>query len=136
MQKNMTYSEKLKHPKWQKKRLEILQRDEFACRECGNDKNTLHVHHGHYENGLAPWEYDDWTLKTLCKDCHEDTQATLEEIHAYLGCLPLHPHLNKLIPITSQLCILKAEDFDFLNKTIDQMVGKRMDELHENRNDK
>ena len=43
-----TYQEKLKHPKWQKKRLEILQRDEFKCVHCLDGESTLHVHHNMY----------------------------------------------------------------------------------------
>lgn len=49
-----TYSEKLKSPKWQKKRLEILQRDEFTCQHFNDKENTLHVHHIAYSGN--PWE--------------------------------------------------------------------------------
>jgi 5-methylcytosine-specific restriction endonuclease McrA len=31
-----TYSELLKSPKWQKKRLEIMSRDKFTCKKCGD----------------------------------------------------------------------------------------------------
>ncbi len=41
----MKYSEKLKDPRWQKKRLEIFQRDEFHCQQCGDGENTLCVHY-------------------------------------------------------------------------------------------
>ena len=34
--KIMNYSEQLKSPKWQKKRLEIMQRDKFTCQLCGD----------------------------------------------------------------------------------------------------
>lgn len=66
----MTYSEKLKDPRWQKKRLEIMQRDEFTCRECGDTKSTLHVHHVYYLNNRDPWDYEDENFMTLCSDCH------------------------------------------------------------------
>lgn len=62
----MTYSEKLKDPRWQKKRLEIMERDIWACRLCGDTETELHVHHENY-NG-EPWESDN--LITLCKYCH------------------------------------------------------------------
>ena len=68
---NQSYSEKLKDPRWQKKRLEILERDKWACRGCGDKTATLHVHHGYYERGKLPWEYDNWSLKTLCESCHD-----------------------------------------------------------------
>lgn len=67
----MTYSEKLRDPRWQKKRLLILERDEFTCRSCGNSSKTLHVHHLSYIKGNSPWEYPDKNLLTLCEVCHE-----------------------------------------------------------------
>lgn len=75
----MTYQEKLKNPKWQKKRLQILERDNFKCQSCGSDKNTLHVHHRFYKKGLNPWEYPDISLLTLCEDCHKEEEAKLQE---------------------------------------------------------
>lgn len=72
------YTEKLKHPKWQKKRLEILSRDNFTCRRCDSDSTTLHVHHKIYEKGKEPWEYDEKLLITLCADCHESESEFLK----------------------------------------------------------
>lgn len=66
-----TYSNKLKDPRWQKKRLEILQRDEFKCRSCKDKDSTLHVHHVKYDSGCDPWDYDNDDLITLCESCHE-----------------------------------------------------------------
>lgn len=82
-----TYSELLKHPKWQEKRLRILERDEFKCSECGSGENTLHVHHGYYERGKKPWEYDDGTLRALCEHCHEVAQERLTMLHRIIGVL-------------------------------------------------
>lgn len=67
----MTYSEKLKDPKWQKKRLEVMQRDEFRCVRCNDDSKTLNVHHQYYIKGRDPWDYPEMLLITLCEDCHE-----------------------------------------------------------------
>jgi 5-methylcytosine-specific restriction endonuclease McrA len=64
------YSTLLLDPRWQKKRLEIMQRDNFKCQRCDDDKSTLNVHHEYYDPEKAPWEYDDKFLHTLCKDCH------------------------------------------------------------------
>lgn len=66
-----TYAEKLKHQLWQRKRLEILNRDGFKCRCCGNGEKTLHVHHLKYTRGRDPWDYPDASLVTLCEVCHE-----------------------------------------------------------------
>jgi len=68
----MKYSDKLKDPRWQKKRLEILSRDEFTCQHCGSKENTLHIHHTYYGKGLEPWEAEDRWLITLCEFCHYD----------------------------------------------------------------
>ena len=68
---NPSYSEKLRDPRWQKKRLEIMQRDAFTCQECGAAEKTLNVHHCFYEYGKDPWDYPDSSLTTLCEDCHE-----------------------------------------------------------------
>lgn len=71
MMEKKTYAEKLKSPLWQRKRLEIMQRDGFACRECEDSESTLHVHHLRYIKGNDPWEYDQEDLLTLCEKCHE-----------------------------------------------------------------
>ena len=68
----MTYSEKLKDPRWQKKRLEILDRDGWACRECGNAERTLHVHHTQYAERTDPWDYQDTCYVVLCDICHKE----------------------------------------------------------------
>jgi hypothetical protein len=66
----MTYADKLKHPRWQKKRLLILERDHFSCQTCFRDEVTLHVHHSFYLRGKDPWDYPDASLVTLCEECH------------------------------------------------------------------
>lgn len=65
-----TYSELLRSPHWQKKRLEIMNRDKFICQRCGSENKTLHVHHFKYIDGRMPWDYPDYMLTTLCEDCH------------------------------------------------------------------
>lgn len=82
------YCEKLKDPRWQKKRLEVMQRDEFTCRDCGAKDKTLNVHHCHYSKG-GPWATPDKFLLTLCEDCHERRQKAeneLKEAFAELLC--------------------------------------------------
>jgi hypothetical protein len=65
-----TYSDKLKDPRWQKKRLEIFDRDKWTCKVCCDTKNTLAVHHKRYINGNDPWDYDNEDLITVCDLCH------------------------------------------------------------------
>lgn len=64
------YPELLKHPKWQRKRLEIMNRDNFKCVCCGDEETTLHIHHKNYEYGKNIWEYEDNNFITVCEDCH------------------------------------------------------------------
>jgi len=79
------YSELLKDPRWQKKRLLILERDNWKCTLCKRDNVTLHVHHKSYEYQKNPWEYDDSILITLCESCH-----TLEENLKHHSILTSH----------------------------------------------
>jgi hypothetical protein len=65
-----SYSELLKDPKWQEKRLRIMDRDHFRCRICNTNEVTLNVHHKKYIKGKAPWEYSDADLLAVCEDCH------------------------------------------------------------------
>lgn len=65
-----TYSEQLKDPRWQRKRLEKLNEANFECEDCGGNQKTLHVHHVVYKKNKAPWEYDSSLLKVVCEDCH------------------------------------------------------------------
>ena len=67
-----SYSDKLRDPRWQKKRLEILERDEWMCWNCGDTENTLVVHHKWYAKGCEPWDYEDDAFITLCDDCHAE----------------------------------------------------------------
>ena len=65
----MNYSDKLKDPRWQRKRLEILNRDNFSCSECEDASTQLQIHHKKYYG--EPWEADNSDLITLCEHCHK-----------------------------------------------------------------
>lgn len=87
------YSELLRDPRWQKKRLEIMSRDHWACRFCSDADHILNVHHLYYERYYRPWEYPREALITLCEACHElihnhscpllDLKSYLMERHGY-----------------------------------------------------
>lgn len=72
------YLSKLKDPRWQKKRLEILERDNFTCQMCKDEETELHIHHKKYghEN---PWDNNNEDLITYCKYCHEIYSALNKE---------------------------------------------------------
>ena len=69
------FAKKYKDPRWQKKRLEVFERDEFTCQRCydqGDPPTPLHVHHKFYRKwGTSPWDYPLEALTTLCELCHE-----------------------------------------------------------------
>lgn len=66
----MTYKEKLLDPRWQKLRLDVLNRDNFMCQLCNDTKSTLHIHHLNYSKSGNPWDSNMDDLETLCKECH------------------------------------------------------------------
>lgn len=78
------YAEKLKSPKWQRRRLEIMERDNFTCQICGNKDMTLNVHHLCYDGG-EPWDTDDLNLITLCDECHKNEHDNLYIVDAIQG---------------------------------------------------
>jgi 5-methylcytosine-specific restriction endonuclease McrA len=73
MKKN-DFFDQYKDPKWQKKRLEIMSRDNFQCQNCYDDSNTLNVHHRYYIQNTKPWEYPEELLITLCEECHKSEE--------------------------------------------------------------
>ena len=93
----MTYSEKLRDPRWQKKRLEILERDNFTCQMCKSTEKTLHVHHVRYHKKKLPWNYANEELVTLCMDDHEAVANLKERMGAVL-------HLAAVNTILEEVC--------------------------------
>lgn len=74
------YSDLLKSPQWQKKRLEIFKRDNFTCQSCHATEVTLNVHHAvPYRKNTMPWEYENDELITLCEDCHAVIKDLIEQ---------------------------------------------------------
>lgn len=75
---HMTYAEKLRDPRWQRKRLQTLEAYNFKCGVCLSEEKTLHVHHLIYRKGVEPWDYEPVAdLMAMCEDCHND--RTLED---------------------------------------------------------
>lgn len=71
----MNYAQQMKHPMWQKKRLEVLEQHSFECESCGAADQELHVHHPFYTRGAMIWEYASEDLHCLCHKCHKDAHA-------------------------------------------------------------
>lgn len=66
-----TYADKLRDPRWQKKRLEILEKHDWTCDGCGHTTKSLNVHHRWYKAKQDPWNYEDHWYSVLCCDCHD-----------------------------------------------------------------
>lgn len=92
--KNSSYMELLRDPRWQKVRLETMQRAGFACERCGDKETTLNVHHKNYKRDHAPWEYEMNNYVCLCRPCHEEIHEQKEMV-------------NNLIPYSE----LRIDDF-------------------------
>lgn len=97
----MKYWEQLRDPRWQEKRLEILNRANFKCEIC-DFKPTgepLAIHHKYYEKGLMAWEYPNDALICACERCHEEAaeneRGLLREIKPadYRNILPFTEEL-------------------------------------------
>lgn len=71
-----TYAEFLRDPRWQRRRLEVLEAAGWMCSNCFDTETELHVHHLRYKWNRAPWEYENDELRCLCKTCHSaETEA-------------------------------------------------------------
>jgi len=84
----MTYGDKLKDERWIKKRLSILEKDGFKCKNCLSRLN-LQVHHKAYLSGADPWQYPDYFLITLCEVCHSEEEYYKKAIKEYSDSLSL-----------------------------------------------
>lgn len=127
----MTYAEQLKSPKWQKKRLEILNRDNFTCISCGDKDTQLHVHHGAYLSGMKVWEYQNAMLHTLCRDCHENVEDFIYEMNASIAIMkPEEDSFFLLKNIASVASLLSNEDINIIqyliNNAIDRLFLKEL----------
>lgn len=69
----MTEQQKLyRRREWYAFRERCLKRAGYCCAHCnrGQQVVTLQVHHPHYGEDLAPWEYEEEFCEVLCKGCH------------------------------------------------------------------
>lgn len=76
------YTDLLKDPKWQRKRLEIMNRDSWKCGICQDDSEMLVVHHKYYDKDKMPWQYPDKAYITLCFDCHNELHKDQKQLHS------------------------------------------------------
>lgn len=71
-----TYAEKLKDPRWQRKRLEVMKQAGFKCEICWDSQSSLQIHHPVYKKGADPWDYEKGELLCCCEECHKTATAS------------------------------------------------------------
>lgn len=84
------------HPKWKKRRKEILTRRGYKCENC-KSKDNLQVHHKRYVKGRQLWQYPDKELQALCARCHRAEHGLEGEmkICSHRGCTSeIEPHFE------------------------------------------
>ena len=112
--KESNYSKKLRDPRWQKKRLEIMERDEFSCRMCGDNSSTLNVHHCYYDN-KEPWAYESSSLITLCEECHKSESAAKIDKNALINIMSskgmMSHHFNEIVCAIDESKIYQFDDY-------------------------
>ncbi len=86
------YMEKLRDPRWQKLRLEVLDAAAWRCTWCGTSKKNLQIHHGYYSKGAEPWEYPKENLHVLCEHCHEQAESLKVQVLEVVGLIHAKYH--------------------------------------------
>jgi hypothetical protein len=109
MKKNTEYANKLRDPRWQKKRLEVMEKAQWKCERCNASDKELQVHHGMYEYNKDPWDYDTSVLWCLCKRCHEAVTEMKREMQRYFG-LVLPGDYDLVGRFTKTLSMLSATE--------------------------
>lgn len=102
----MNYLNKLQDKRWQEKRQRILERDKHTCRKCQTSGIELHVHHLFYIECTEPWDYEDYLLITLCKECHEKRHHIHKQIELPPDSIK---HISEIIPEAHKRIIHKSE---------------------------
>ncbi len=85
----MTYQEQLRDPRWQRRRLQILNAADFKCEDC-------EAHHCCYIRGLMAWEYGIELLMCVCDSCHVERQSKEDAIRVSIGKITRHLPLEQL----------------------------------------
>ena len=114
----MTYQEQIKHPKWQKKRLEILERDEFQCRNCQSKTKQLHVHHLGYKKNTLIWDYDNKQLITYCEKCHNNWHTEQFKINLFINKIEYVDMLILFNNFIDNIKGLSYEELQYFVKTL------------------
>jgi hypothetical protein len=100
----------MKNKSWQKRRLEILNRDKWDCQNpyCEHLSDILEVHHKDYIPGHKIWEYPDDMLISLCSACHGKEQERTDAETMLINAMKMKGFM--LGDILSLACKLDTDD--------------------------
>ena len=108
---------KYKDVRWQKLRLQILERDQWKCVICGCEDSHLNVHHPVYHpNADGPWDYEIEHLITLCDECHEYEHSVLQEARANVLLAIVSLGFNTTIEMTLFIDLISVLTKDQLER--------------------
>lgn len=126
----MTWAQKLKDPRWQEKRREVLKHKDSRCEACYVQVKTLHVHHPVYEKGKNPWDYPADELHVYCADCHKLIHEFMETFRGLfythkdtMGCL-ISVLKNKRVPA---VLVVASQMVECLRMAINSVMNKDED---------
>lgn len=95
-----SYKDKLRDPRWQRRRLETLNAHNWQCQECGDTATPLNVHHLAYIANMEPWDHPDALLACLCDRCNAKAHVTTAEpeviatVAAIAAKMPEYPYCD------------------------------------------
>jgi hypothetical protein len=121
-----TYSEKLRDPRWQRRRLEVMQRDNWQCRDCKCSHNNLQVHHVRYSK--EPWDIEADFLLTLCDSCHQNRGEVEQVAKLALDLLFAKLPISQVVALADHLAAFASYDDNY-----EQLLAGQLEFLSETR---
>ncbi|MBD8028159.1 HNH endonuclease [Ureibacillus sp. Re31] len=73
---------------WKRKRITVLKRDEYQCRECkryGKNREATTVHHCNPLETHPKYRLESWNLVSLCAKCHDAMHDRSNDVLTALG---------------------------------------------------
>jgi hypothetical protein len=93
--------------------LKCLEKADWTCSWCGDNKQNLQVHHGYYRKGATPWSYPQKTLHVLCETCHGRAEWEREELYRLIASI--HPkEISRLAMMLAESGGLRLSKLEFI----------------------
>lgn len=124
---NNSFWAQYRDPRWQRKRLEVMEEDDFKCACCGSQDKSLNVHHITYPKGRPIWEAIG--LVTLCEDCHRIQHHVIDELKSAISRCDKES-LKLLLEVSSLIDVDDTEALDAIRMAIDAVRAKQRAEYN------